>query len=60
MGVKEKALYSSLLFLFIYVVGFVLFRTTHWLPDYEAHMYPGIVGLVAGLGLFMFLLGKDV
>jgi hypothetical protein len=56
MKLLEKLLYSSILFLFVYVVVSMGLRMFGITETYESHMIGGIAATVLGMLLFMFLL----
>lgn len=58
MKLVETVLYSSVFFLFIYVVisvGLRLFKAT---TDYNSHLIGGVAATFLGIGMFLFLLLK--
>ncbi len=58
MGLLEKLIYSSILFLAIYVIISVALRAFEVTSTYTSHLIGGVVSLVGGFGLFMYLLLK--
>lgn len=58
MKLLEKLLYSSILFVFIYVILSMGLRMFHLTEDYTAHMIGGIAATVLSVLLFMYLLIK--
>jgi len=58
MKLGEKLIYTTLLFLFVYVVlslGLRLFNVT---SSYDSHMIGGISAIILSMGLFVYLLVK--
>jgi len=58
MKLLEKLLYSSILFIFVYVVLSITLRMFHFTEVYASHMIGGIVATVLSVLLFMYLLIK--
>lgn len=58
MKLLEKLLYSSILFIFVYVVLSITLRMFHFTEDYTSHMIGGIAATVLSVLLFMYLLMK--
>lgn len=56
MKLVEKLLYSSILFVFIYVVVSMGLRMFDITETYQSHMIGGMAATVLGMLLFMFLL----
>lgn len=58
MKLLEKLLYSSILFVFIYVILSMGLRLFHVTEVYTSHMIGGIAATVLSVLLFMYLLIK--
>lgn len=58
MKLLEKAIYATLLFLGIYTLLSITLRVFAWTSIYASHLIGGIVGTVAGVLFFMYLLIK--
>jgi len=56
MKLIENVIYSSLLFLFAYVIISMTLRLFEITDSFTSHMVGGIVGTVLGVSLFIYLL----
>lgn len=58
MKLLEKVIYSSILFIVIYVLFSIGLRLFNITSDYYSHMIGGVLATVSGVVLFMWLLIK--
>ncbi len=56
MSLLEKFIYSTILFLAVYVVLSLTLRLFEITTSYNSHMIGGIIGGLLSIGLFMYLL----
>jgi hypothetical protein len=58
MKLLEKLLYSSLLFLFVYIILSLALRLFELTSVYTSHLVGGVAATVLGMVFFMYLLLK--
>jgi hypothetical protein len=58
MKLLEKLLYSSILFLFVYIIMSMAMRLFKITSTYTSHLVGGVAATVIGMVFFMYLLLK--
>ena len=58
MKLLEKLLYSTILFVFVYIVLSITLRMFQFTDDFASHMIGGSVATLISVLLFMYLLIK--
>lgn len=56
MKLMENLIYSSIVFIFVYVIISLALRLFELTSVYNSHMIGGVVATLASMGLFMYFL----